>query len=58
MLSILRHRGVESAVERCELSIVDGPPEGEGGEGSSDGEEERDTLESILVVRLHCRHGS
>jgi cell cycle checkpoint control protein RAD9A len=50
LLSILKHRTVEKAVERCEMSVV---------EASQPGVEndEQDGLESKLVVRLHCKHG-
>ncbi|KAF9051091.1 hypothetical protein BDZ89DRAFT_524459 [Hymenopellis radicata] len=48
LLSILRHRAVDKTVEKCELSIVDG------GSGEDD---EQDSLESKLVVVLHCKHG-
>ncbi|KDR75080.1 hypothetical protein GALMADRAFT_69752 [Galerina marginata CBS 339.88] len=50
-LSILKHRTVEKSVERCELSLVEGNQEG------SQDDEARDTLESKLMVRLHCKHG-
>ncbi|KAF9447953.1 hypothetical protein P691DRAFT_760339 [Macrolepiota fuliginosa MF-IS2] len=51
LLSILKHRTVERSVERCELSIV----EGTGGDEGSD--EEIDSLESKLIVKLLCKHG-
>lgn len=53
LLSILKHRTVEKSVERCELSIVEGKPTVEGEEV----DEDEDSLESKLVVRLHCKHG-
>lgn len=43
---------MERSVERCELSIVEGT---DGAEGS---DEEVDSLESKLVVKLLCKHGS
>ncbi|KAJ7188321.1 Rad9-domain-containing protein [Mycena filopes] len=49
LLSILRHRTVEKSVERCELSIVHGAQPAD--------DEDRDGLESKLIVRLHCKHG-
>ncbi|EGO00084.1 hypothetical protein SERLA73DRAFT_180503, partial [Serpula lacrymans var. lacrymans S7.3] len=54
LLSILKHRTIDKAVERCELSIVEGaaPDEEQGGI-----EDDHDTLESKLIVRLHCKHG-
>ncbi|KAH7909331.1 Rad9-domain-containing protein [Hygrophoropsis aurantiaca] len=53
LLSILKHYSSEKSVERCELSIVEGVL-------STDQEgpnEDQDTLESRLIVRLHCKHG-
>lgn len=40
-------------MERCDLSIVEGSADVEG-QGEND---ERDTLESKLIIRLHCKHG-
>lgn len=40
-------------MERCELSIVEGKPTVEGEEV----DENEDSLESKLIVRLHCKHG-
>ncbi|CAK5281514.1 unnamed protein product [Mycena citricolor] len=48
LLSILKHRTIEKNVERCEMSIV---------EGSLDRTESDDSLESRLIIRLHCKHG-
>jgi cell cycle checkpoint control protein RAD9A len=47
---------VDKTVDRCELSIVEGasPSDDEREEDS----EERDSLESRLIVRLHCKHGT
>lgn len=42
---------MEKSVERCILSIV----EGENGNAESD--EEIDSLESKLIVKLLCKHG-
>ncbi|KAG7098847.1 hypothetical protein E1B28_000750 [Marasmius oreades] len=50
-LSILKHHFGDSSVERCDISIV----EGEG--NANKDEDEEDSLESRLVVRLHCKHG-
>jgi cell cycle checkpoint control protein RAD9A len=49
----LKHRTVEKTVEKCELAIAEGgePEENEGNDL------ERDSLESKLIVRLHCKHG-
>ena len=44
---------MEKAVEKCELSIVEG-----GAEDQNAHEEDRDSLESKLIVRLHCKHGN
>lgn len=56
LLSILKHRTVEKTVDRCELSIVEGvlPTQDP---SSLTQEVEEDTLESRLIVRLHCKHG-
>ena len=51
LLSILKHRTVEKSAERCELSIVEGSPN----EGNDD--EEHDSLESKLIIKLYCKHG-
>ncbi|KAJ3999627.1 Rad9-domain-containing protein [Lentinula boryana] len=50
LLSILKHKTVESTLERCEISIV----EGVSAEQAVD--ETQDGLESKLIVRLHCKH--
>ncbi|TFK51794.1 hypothetical protein OE88DRAFT_1712289 [Heliocybe sulcata] len=50
LLSILKHRTVEKSVSRCELSIVEGI-------SSDPDDEDNDSLESKLIVRLHCKHG-
>jgi len=42
---------MEKSVERCVLSIVEGDQDG------GDDDDERDTLESKLILRLHCKHG-
>ncbi|KZP11597.1 hypothetical protein FIBSPDRAFT_756546 [Athelia psychrophila] len=55
LLSILRHRTFEKSVERCELSIQDGPSAAEDDEEGDD--DTRDSLESLLIIRLHCKHG-
>ncbi|KAF7964661.1 hypothetical protein HWV62_36787 [Athelia sp. TMB] len=54
LLSILRHRTFEKSVEKCELSILDGPSSLDGDE---EDEDSRDSLESLLIIRLHCKHG-
>ncbi|KAI0741410.1 Rad9-domain-containing protein [Daedaleopsis nitida] len=53
LLSIFKHRTSEKSCEKCELVITDGPSQ----ESPVDNEEEHDTLESRLTVRLHCKHG-
>jgi cell cycle checkpoint control protein RAD9A len=42
---------VEKSAERCELSIVEGSLD----EGNDD--EEHDSLESKLIIKLYCKHG-
>ena len=54
LLSILKHKNNEKACEKCEFVITDGPSQTTSLE---DEDEERDTLESRLTVRLHCKHG-
>lgn len=49
----MKHRTVEKAVERCELSIVEGVQP----ENDQSTDEDRDSLESKLIVRMHCKHG-
>lgn len=56
LLSILKHRTVEKSVERCEFVISDGPPP-QPDDSVDEDEQEEDTLESTLVLRLHCQHG-
>ena len=56
LLSILKHRTVEKTVHRCELSIVEGVLPTENIDPAED-DEDRDSLESRLIVRLHCKHG-
>ncbi|TCD69521.1 hypothetical protein EIP91_007451 [Steccherinum ochraceum] len=53
LLGILKFRSVEKVVQRCELSIVTGEPPSTG----STADEDHDSLESKLIVRLHCKHG-
>jgi hypothetical protein len=47
---------VEKAVDRCELSIVEGALSAEDEDAGDSGE--NDTLESKLIVRLYCKHGT
>ncbi|RDX50973.1 hypothetical protein OH76DRAFT_1379988 [Lentinus brumalis] len=54
LLSIFRHRTNEKGCEKCDLIITDGPSQHAQVE---DEDEERDSLESRLTVRLHCKHG-
>ncbi|THH32490.1 hypothetical protein EUX98_g1666 [Antrodiella citrinella] len=53
LLSILKHRTVEKSVHKCELSIVHGELPSTG----STSDEEHDSFESKLILRLHCKHG-
>ncbi|KAI6149983.1 Rad9-domain-containing protein [Pisolithus thermaeus] len=52
-LSILKHKTIEKTVERCELSIVEGPTQDDQAEPSED----QDSLESRLIVRFYCKLG-
>lgn len=42
---------MEKTVERCDLSIVEGVPD------EDNVNEDHDSLESKLIIRLHCKHG-
>ncbi|KAH7888735.1 Rad9-domain-containing protein [Phlebopus sp. FC_14] len=53
LLSVMKHRNIEKTVERCELLIVEDTTQAEPDEP----DEDKDTLESRLIVRLHCKHG-
>ncbi|KAI0330901.1 hypothetical protein GY45DRAFT_1302015 [Cubamyces sp. BRFM 1775] len=59
LLQILKHKTIEKSCEKCEFVISDGasqePRLAEDIEGV-DGDD-RDTLESRLTIRLHCKHG-
>lgn len=48
----MKHRNNEKGVERCELTIIDGADTPE-----DELRENEDSLESRLMVRLHCRFG-
>ncbi|KIK67139.1 hypothetical protein GYMLUDRAFT_238472 [Collybiopsis luxurians FD-317 M1] len=54
LLSILKHKTVESTLEKCEISIAE---DVSAQQGANADDESRDGLESKLVVRLHCKHG-
>lgn len=54
LLSILRHKTVEKIIERCQLSISD---PGHEDSNDEDSDEEKDSLELRLIVRLYCKHG-
>ncbi|KAI9440417.1 Rad9-domain-containing protein [Lactarius indigo] len=49
LLTILKHKTLEKTLDRLDLVIVDGEP--------IDGDEDHDSLEGKLIVRLHCKHG-
>ncbi|KAH9975790.1 Rad9/Ddc1 [Lactifluus volemus] len=49
LLAILKHKSLEKSLDILDLIIVDGISDHE--------DEEHDTLESKLVIRLHCKHG-
>ncbi|PCH36237.1 hypothetical protein WOLCODRAFT_126890 [Wolfiporia cocos MD-104 SS10] len=53
LLSILKHKTLDKTVEKCELSITEGGP----AISIDDATGEEDSLESKLIVRLHCTHG-
>ncbi|THU99152.1 hypothetical protein K435DRAFT_964605 [Dendrothele bispora CBS 962.96] len=59
LLSILKHKTVESTLERCEISIIDGVLNSKSASDPDigEGDVDIDSLESRLVVRLHCKHG-
>ncbi|KZV96348.1 hypothetical protein EXIGLDRAFT_714543 [Exidia glandulosa HHB12029] len=45
LIAVVRPRASDKAVERCELQVVEGE------------DDDQDSLESKLVVKLHCKHG-
>lgn len=49
LLTILKRGAGDRSVEKCEILIVD--PEVGGTE------EEEDSLESKLIIRMYCKHG-
>ncbi|KAI0358088.1 hypothetical protein OH77DRAFT_1421371 [Trametes cingulata] len=53
-LQILKHKTVEKSCEKCEFVISDGASQEYRLENE---DEDHDTLESRLTVRLHCKHG-
>ncbi|KAF8507795.1 Rad9-domain-containing protein [Hysterangium stoloniferum] len=53
LLSILKHKTVEKAVDRCSLSII----EGGCADDNDTSDNIEDNLETKLIVRLHCKHG-
>ncbi|KAJ3552577.1 hypothetical protein NM688_g4080 [Phlebia brevispora] len=60
LLSILKHRTVEKSVDRCELSLVDGAARTQDENQNTNTPStstDQDSLESKLIVRLHCKHG-
>lgn len=50
----MKHRTVEKTVQRCEMSIVNGPWSQAGGGKLREDQRE---LETRLIVRLDCQHG-
>ncbi|KAG1742819.1 Rad9-domain-containing protein [Suillus lakei] len=52
-LSILKHRTIEKTMERCEFTIVEAADLYD----QTEPDEDQDTLESRLIIRLHCKHG-
>ena len=53
LLSILKQRSIEKSLEKCEISIVEGSQD-----SRSCADEDVDSLESKLVIRLHCKNGT
>lgn len=49
LLAILKHKTLEKTLERFDLIVVDGV--------FSHEDEDLDSLEGKLIVRLHCKHG-
>ncbi|KAI8996525.1 Rad9-domain-containing protein [Trametes punicea] len=54
LLQILKHKTIEKSCEKCEFVISHGASQEHRLE---DDNEDEDTLESRLTVRLHCKHG-
>ncbi|KAG2150578.1 Rad9-domain-containing protein [Suillus clintonianus] len=52
-LSILKHKMTEKTVERCEFTLVEATDLYD----QDEPDEDQDTLESRLIIRLHCKHG-
>jgi len=52
-LSIIKHRTIEKTMERCEFTIVEATDLYD----QSEPDEDQDTLECRLIIRLHCKHG-
>ncbi|KAG1839043.1 Rad9-domain-containing protein [Suillus subalutaceus] len=52
-LSIIKHRTIEKTMERCEFTIVEATDLYD----QNEPDEDQDTLESRLIIRLHCKHG-
>ncbi|OAX43299.1 hypothetical protein K503DRAFT_789596 [Rhizopogon vinicolor AM-OR11-026] len=53
LLSILKHKTIEKTVDRCEFTIVEATDLYE----QDEPDEDQDTLESRLIIRLHCKYG-
>lgn len=51
----MKHKTIEKSCEKCEFVISDGASQMP---QMDDDAEDRDTLESRLTVRLHCKHGT
>ncbi|KAH9940833.1 Rad9-domain-containing protein, partial [Epithele typhae] len=54
LLALLKHKTNDKGGEKCEFAITDGPTSSI---HLDDDDDEQDSLESRLTVRLHCRHG-
>jgi len=49
MVAILKHKSLEKTLERLDLIVVD--------DVFGHDDEDLDSLESKLIIRLHCKHG-
>ena len=51
LIAVIRPRATDKAVERCEFQFVTGEDEPRADD------QEQDTLEARLIIKLHCKHG-
>ncbi|KAG9008042.1 hypothetical protein FRB94_013807 [Tulasnella sp. JGI-2019a] len=57
VLSILRHRGFEKSVEKCELAIVPGRSPNATQQASGTTTSSNGSYQSVLLFRLYCKYG-